>query len=182
MESLDLVSVIRQSEGSQGYDKWVPRPPHGVTSSGPHNPATTHKSSCASLCRKPSACSVCMTHSIVLIPRISLHNASDSCGHSTVLAGVQGTGHPRHWPFKKSKSPKYPWPTNHLSLPAHVATQTARRVLWPAHRLLVISGLWCIMCDLIKSTDLCCSLLFWLLHIKAKVVVSATHKQLFICY
>lgn len=31
--------------------------------------------------------------------------------------------------FKKSKSPKYPWLTNHPSLPVCVAIQTAYRVL-----------------------------------------------------
>lgn len=80
----------------------------------------------------PLARSVCRrTYCIFLLPRISLNNASDSFGHRTVLASVQHTGHPRHWPFKKSKSPKCPWLTNHPSLPVCVAIQTAYRVLWP---------------------------------------------------
>lgn len=141
--------------------------PHGVTVSCPRTPNTTQKSSSAPLRRKPSACLVCWsTYCIVLLPRIGLKNVSDSCGHCSVLASVQRTGHPRHWPFKKSKSPKYPWLTNHPSLPARVAIQTAYWVLWPAHRLLMISGLWCIICDLISGAGLRCSFLFWIQHLK----------------
>lgn len=69
--------------------------------------------------------------------------------------------------LKKSKSPKYPWLTNHPSLPARVATQTVYRVLWPAHRLLMISGLWCMICDLINSEHLCCPFLFWIQQFKS---------------
>lgn len=150
--------------------------PHGVTFSCPHTPATTLNSNASRHKKKPSACSVCRrNYCVVLLPRISLNNASDSCGHSSVLASVQRTGHPLHWPFKKSKSPKCPRFTNHPSLPARVAMQTAYRVLWPAHCLLMISGLWCIICD-ISSAYLCWAFLFWMQHLKACVVMSTVHE------
>lgn len=107
------------------------------------------------LCLETCVCRA--TSCIVLFPRISQRSASDSCGHSTGLASVQRTGRDtptsHHWPYKKEQVTQIS--TNHPSLPACVAIQTVYRVLWPAHRLLVTSGLWCIICDLINRPHLC---------------------------
>lgn len=94
---------------------------------------------CVSLLRKPAAGSVCReTYSIVFLPRISQHNTCDSCRVATAQfwQAFGGQDTPASDLFKKRKSPKYPWLTNHPSLPARVAIQTACRVLWPAHRFL----------------------------------------------
>lgn len=131
LKILDLFSAItpvRQSKKSQGYDKWA-LGPHMEWRLPAHAPPPPPRSPQVRPCIENPlrSLTVCRrTHCIVLLPRIGLNNVSDSFGHVSVLASVQRTGHPRHWPFKKSKSPKYPWLTNHPSLPARVATQTAQ--------------------------------------------------------
>lgn len=149
LKILDLftaITPVRQSKRSQGYDKWAMRPHMAVllpTQSERHPEVLK----CIPM-RKPST------------PQCAGHTALSYFPESAWITCLTHVAAAQSWQafsgqdtpatdLLKSKSPKYPWLTNHPSLPARVAIQTAYWVLWPAQRLLMISGLWCIICDLI---------------------------------
>lgn len=96
--------------------------PHGVTFSCTHTPTTSQTSSSVSL-------GLLSAHEDILYYFTSQNQPSDSFGPLNSFGKSSAGRTPPPLTFSKSKSPKYPRPSNHPLFPAHIATFTADQAL-----------------------------------------------------